>query len=94
VNKLERVYNRAANKFGIYPHDGKKVIFIEDGKLHQGLIMGSTALTGHTTLSEVGSVELMEIRNEAAAALKSRKTAVSRKLHRGEMVIYPPSEES
>jgi hypothetical protein len=92
MNRLERFINRAANKVGIYPHDGKKVIFIRNGELHEGKVFGSRALTGHTPLSEVDSVKLMNLRNETAAALKKRKAVISRKLHRGEKVVYPSSE--
>lgn len=94
MNILERTFNKVANKFGIYPHDGKEVIYIRDGELHEGSILGSTALTGHTPLKEISPTELMEIRNEVAARLKTRKAVISRKLHRGEMIVYPTSERS
>jgi len=92
MNRVERLINKAANKFGIYPHDGKKVIFIRDGELHEGSVFGSRTLTGSTPLSKVGSVELMNLRNEAATALKKRKAVISRRLHRGEKVVYPSSK--
>lgn len=88
MNGLERLINHGLNAVGICPHDGKNVIFIRNGELCQGSVIGSTALTGHTPLSEVNSVELMELRNKVAKARGERPAVTSRKLHRGEMVIY------
>ena len=88
MNQIERFFNKAANTLGIYPHEGKKIIFIRHGELHKGEVIGSAAFTGHTPLTRAGSIELMNIRNEAAEALKTRKAVISRRLHRGEMVLY------
>ncbi len=59
MNKFERLIKKGLASVGIYPDDGKQVVYIRKGELCEGTVIGSTVLTGHTPLSEVDSVDLM-----------------------------------
>jgi hypothetical protein len=94
MNLFTRIYTAAAHKVGIFPHEGKKVIFIRNGEFHEGEVIGPAAFTGHEKLSNIDGVARMNIRNEAAEALGVSPAKISRRLANGEMVMYRPSKES
>ncbi len=88
MNVFTRTANRMLNGIGIYPHDGKKVIFIRAGELHDGWVMGSKALTGHVRLEQLSELGRLGLLVEAANALKVPPSNIEGKLAKGEMVMY------
>jgi hypothetical protein len=94
MNLFGRIYTAAAHRIGIYPHEGKKVIYIRNGEFHEGEVVGPAAFTGHEKLSNIDGATRIRIRNEAADALGVSHANIQRRLANGEMVMYRPSKES
>ena len=94
MNPAERLVTSIAQRIGIYPHEGKKVILIRDEEFLEGDVIGGTVFFGHEKLSHMDPVERMKIRNEAAEALRTSRASIQRRLARGEMVIYRPPGEN
>ncbi len=90
---LGKTLTHFAHSFHVYPHDGKNVVFIKDGELHQGVVLGSTAFTGRTKLEEINELHRLGILVEAANALRVPPMDIESRLNRGEMLVYRPRQE-
>ena len=92
MNLIERVYTEVAHRIGVYPHDGKEIIYIQNGEFRKGSVIHSTAFTGHVKLTDMDPSDLIKARNKAARKLGVRPAIVQRRLTKGEKIMYRTSE--
>ena len=93
MDPLTRLFTRAAHGLGIYPHEGKKVVYIRDGELFEGEVIGQSAFCGHTKLKDVTEETLLGILVEAANALNVVPRKIEARLAAGDKVIYRRDRE-
>lgn len=98
MNKFAKIITQAAHLVGIYPDDGKCIIYIDknyrgEEELMEGVVIGSASLCGHKKLEDVTELYRLGMLVEAANALRVPPSTIEKRLNRGEKIVYRSPQE-